>query len=343
MQQAAKFKSIKSELVLSELSVWLLPSRDMKRRAWPILIGLSYIALIAFMGGLRSDHVMMGLLPLLDYYNEKTRQFLKYFFPFMLTGVVYDFMRYFYWQGIEGHIRVSEPYYRDLSWFGVPAMDGGPARHVTPNEFFAIHHWTILDILCGFAYLVYINEYLLAAFYLFFKKRWDLLTTFGWVFFIVNILGFITYFVYPAAPPWYVSQYGLGPALMDVHPSQAAAARFDQFFGTHFFDSLYGRGVDVYGAYPSLHVTYPLLVSWVTFQMKELKWVRPLAVAFFGLMCLSAVYLQHHYIVDVLLGITYATTTLCFVLWYRKRATQSAAANATSVTDESLSSQGSMA
>jgi membrane-associated phospholipid phosphatase len=75
--------------------------------------------------------------------------------------------------------------------------------------------------------------------------------------------------------------------------------------------------VDVYGAYPSLHVTYPLLVSWVTFQVKELKRARPFAIAFFFLMCLSAVYLQHHYIVDVLLGITYATTTLLVVLKLR--------------------------
>jgi membrane-associated phospholipid phosphatase len=300
------------------LAEWLLPSRTLQRRLWPLTVGAAYIALIAVMGGLRSDHVWMGMLALLDFYNEKSRQFLKYFFPFMLTGVVYDFMRYFYWQGIEGHIRVAEPYYRDLSWFGVPAFDGGPARRVTPNEFFAIHHWTILDIFCGFAYLVYITEYLLAAFYLFFRKKWELLTTFGWVFFIVNVLGFITYFIYPAAPPWYVAQYGLGPALMNVHPNQAAAARFDQFFGTHFFDGLYGRGVDVYGAYPSLHVTYPLLVSWVCFQVSELKWVRPFAVAFFFLMCLSAVYLQHHYIVDILLGVSYAITTLCIVLRVRQ-------------------------
>ncbi len=316
--ETAKQKTLTLELVTSELSVWLLPSQTLKRRAWPLLLGLSYIALIAVMGGLRSDHILMGMLALLDSYNEKSRQFLRYFFPFILTGIVYDFMRYFYWQGIEGHIRVAEPYSRDLAWFGVPALDGGAPRRVTPNEFFAIHHWTTLDIFCGFAYLVYINEYLLAAFYLFFKKRWELLATFGWVFFIVNILGFMTYFIYPAAPPWYVSQYGLGPALMNVHPSQAAAARFDQFFGTHYFDGLYGRGVDVYGAYPSLHVTYPLLVSWITFQLKELKWARPFAIAFFLLMCLSAVYLQHHYIVDVLLGITYALTTLGLVLRFRK-------------------------
>lgn len=281
-------------------------------------LGVGYILLIARLGGIRSDHIVVGMLCLLDFYNKKSRQFLKYFFPFILTGAVYDFMRYFYWQGIAGHIYVAEPYYRDLHWFGVPALDGS-AKRVTPNEFFQIHHWMILDLFCGFAYLFYIGEYLLAAFYLFFRKKWSMLSLFGWVFFFINLLGFITYFIYPAAPPWYVSQYGLGPALMNIHPSSAAAHRFDLIFGTHFFDQMYGRGVDVYGAYPSLHVTYPLLVTWATFQLKELSWVRPLAIAFFFLMCLSAVYLQHHYIVDILLGVIYASTTLALALGIQGR------------------------
>ncbi len=287
---------------LTSVAEWLLPSWEMKRRLWPLLIGLTYICLIKVLGGLKSDHVMMGLLPLLDSYNERTRAFLKYFSPFMLTGIVYDSMRYYYWAGVQGHIHVAEPYFRDKAWFGISSL--------TPNEFFAIHTSWILDLLCGFAYLVFVGEYLLAAFYLFFRERYSLLKTFGWCFFTVNVLGFITYFIYPAAPPWYVSQYGLGPARMDVHPTAAAAQRFDLLLGTHFFDQIYGRGIDVYGAYPSLHVSYPLLVAWVTFQVPELRWIRPFAVGFYLLMCLSAVYLQHHYVVDILLGSLYACLTV---------------------------------
>src|SRR5204862_360132 len=81
-------------------------------------------------------------------------------------------------------------------------------------------------------------------------------------FLVVNVLGFATYFIFPVAPPWYVTEYGLGPARLDVHPAAAAASRFDLLLGTHFFDGIYGRGIDVYGAYPSLHVAYPLLVVW---------------------------------------------------------------------------------
>ncbi len=71
--------------------------------------------------------------------------------------------------------------------------------------------------------------------------------------------------------------------------------------------------MDVYGAYPSLHVTYPLIAAWAAFRERDLRWVRGPAIAFFLLVCLSAVYLQHHYVTDVLLGIGYALATLALL------------------------------
>lgn len=278
---------------------WLLPSARMQRRIWPIALGFSYIALIYLLGGLKPDHILIGSLGLLDAYNEKSRSFLKYFFPFILTGAVYDSMRYFYWLGVRDHVHVAEPYFRDKLFFGV---DIGNER-LTLNEFFDRHHWPILDFFCGFAYLFFVSEYLLTAFILFFFGHHKVLKLFGWAFFAVNVLGFITYFIYPAAPPWYVSQYGLGPARLDIHPSAAAAHRFDLLLGTHFFDAMYGRGIDVYGAYPSLHVTYPFLVSWAALKLQK---GRVLAIGFYLLMCFSAIYLQHHYVVDIVLGTTFA-------------------------------------
>lgn len=284
---------------------WLLPSFRMRRRILPPALGLAYIGVIGVLGGLRSDHVLVGLLGMLDLYNEKTRLFLRQFLPFIATGAIYDSMRYFYWPAIEGRVHVAGPWQLERSWFGI----GGR----TPNEWFLAHHWPTLDLACGFAYLVFVGEYLAVAFILFFRRHEGVLRRFAFAFLIVNVLGFITYFVYPVAPPWYVTEYGFGPARMDIHSHAAAASRFDELLGTHFFDQLYGRGVDVYGAYPSLHVAYPLLAVWATLQTQDLRWARAPAVAFFLLMCLSAVYLQHHYVIDVLLGIAYATATLALV------------------------------
>jgi inositol phosphorylceramide synthase catalytic subunit len=292
---------------------WLLPSRAMRRRAGSPALGLAYIAAVGLLGGLRGDHVVVGLLGLLDLYNERSRLFLRRFFPFILTGVLFDSMRYFYWQGIAGRVHVAEPYLFERAWFGVAGR--------TLNELFLDHHWPALDLACGFAYLVYVGEYLGMALLLFWRGQLDGVSTFARSFLLVNVMGYITYFVYAAAPPWYVTQYGLGPARMDVQPAAAAAHRFDAILGTRFFDEMYGRGVDVFGAYPSLHVSYPLIAVILAFRFPELRWARWPALAFFLLMCLSAVYLQHHYVTDVVLGVAYAVVALAAVsAWERRRA-----------------------
>ncbi|BDG08959.1 phosphatase PAP2 family protein [Anaeromyxobacter paludicola] len=291
----------------------------MTRRLWPPAVGLLYIAAVGLLGGLRSDHLVIGLLGFLDVYNEKSRLFLKVFFPFILTGVVFDSMRYFYWQGIAGRVHVAEPYLVERAWFGV----GGR----TLNEVFAERHWALADLACGFAYLAYVGEYLALAFFLFFRGRLARAGTFARAFLLVNVMGYVTYFVYPAAPPWYVSEYGLGPARMDVHPTAAAAHRFDALLGTHFFDSMYSRGVDVFGALPSLHVAYPLIAVLLAFRLAELRWARIPTVLFFALMCFSAVYLQHHYVIDAVLGAVYAVLALAAVTaWERRRAAPAPAA-----------------
>jgi len=221
-------------------------------------------------------------------------------------------MRYYYWPGIEGRVHVAEPYELDRAWFGV---DGG-----TLNEYFMAHHWAIADLATGFAYLTFVAEYIGIAMLLFLRGCIARAATFARCFFAVNMLGFITYFVYPAAPPWYVAANGFGPARTDIVPSAAAAKRFDDLLGTHFFDGMYGRGVDVFGAIPSLHCAYPLIALVLLLGTRELRAMRWPAAAFWALMCFGAVYLQHHYVIDCLLGALYALVALAIVSVSERRA-----------------------
>ena len=283
---------------------WLLPSRRMKRRILPPAIGLVYIGVIALLGGLRADHVFVGLLGMLDLYNEKTRSFLRGFFPFMATGAIFDSMRYFYWEGIAGRVHIAGPYFSRSA--------GSASARRTWNEWFALHHWPALDLACGFAYLVYVAEYVAFAMWFFFRGQERQLARGGGVVPHRQRPGLCDLLrSFRSRRPEYVSQYGLGPARLDIHPEAAAALRFDALFGTHFFNEMYGRGVDVYGAYPSLHAAYPFIVLVVALaESADLRWARIPAAAFFALMCLSAVYLQHHYLTDAVLGVAYAAVTL---------------------------------
>jgi membrane-associated phospholipid phosphatase len=81
-------------------------------------------------------------------------------------------------------------------------------------------------------------------------------------------------------------------------------ARVDAAIGFGYFRAFYGRSKDVFGAMPSLHVTYPLLIvleGWRNFRAPG----RVASVLFFASMVFAAVYLDHHWVLDVLAGIAY--------------------------------------
>jgi membrane-associated phospholipid phosphatase len=296
---------------------WLLPSRAMPRRLWPPALGLIYLAGICALGDLRPRNVLIGLLGLLDAYNCNTRRFLRVFWPFIATGAVYDSLRFYLGPVTAGRIHVAGPYLLDRAWFGISAH--------TLNEVFASHHWLIADLVAGLAYLIYVAEYLALTVVVFFTGHVARALSFARGFLIVNALGFITYLVYPAAPPWYVAAHGLGPALIDSAPSPAAATRFDAALGTHLFDDMYSKSVEVFGAIPSLHAAYPALAVILVFRTAELRWARWPAVGYAAVMCFSAVYLQHHYVIDVVLGLGYAVITAAAVLAWERRGAVAAA------------------
>jgi membrane-associated phospholipid phosphatase len=310
--------------VAAELSrTWLLPSRTMRRRLWPPAVGLLYIALIGVLGGLHGGHVLIGMLGFLDAYNEKTRLFLRTFLPFIVTGAIYDSLRYSLSWATDGRVHVAGPYLLDRAWFGI----GGH----TLNEVFEVHHWAIADLVAGFAYLIYVAEFLALAMWLFFTGHVTRALTFARCFFAVNVLGFITYFVYPAAPPWYVAGHGLGPAQMNIAASSAAALRFDALLGTHVFEAAYSQSVEVFGAIPSLHVAYPLMAVVLAFRTPQLRWARAAAAIYAPIMCFSAVYLQHHYVIDVVIGLLYGAIVVAAMLAWERHSATRAVASATPV------------
>jgi membrane-associated phospholipid phosphatase len=128
------------------------------------------------------------------------------------------------------------------------------------------------------------------------------------------MIGMTCELLFPTAPPWYVAQYGLGPAHMDAVASAAGTARFDAIFGIHYFASFYARSKDVFGAMPSLHVAYPTVVMLAVWNVRP-RWVRVFAASFVALMAFAAVYLNHHYVLDVLAGLLTAVVAYGIILW----------------------------
>jgi inositol phosphorylceramide synthase catalytic subunit len=69
--------------------------------------------------------------------------------------------------------------------------------------------------------------------------------------------------------------------------------------GLPLMQGFYGKSADVFGAIPSLHVVYPMLALIYGFRLPRF---RVVAIAYFFLFCFSAVYLDHHYLVDLFVG-----------------------------------------
>ena len=84
------------------------------------------------------------------------------------------------------------------------------------------HTHPILDLFCGLSYLVYLVSVFLVGLIFWFKDR-ARMSRLAFAFLIVNLMGIATWISFPAAPPWYVDQYGLGPAVMDAIPENIGA------------------------------------------------------------------------------------------------------------------------
>jgi inositol phosphorylceramide synthase catalytic subunit len=264
-----------------------------------MLYGASLIWLQAF----RSDHAAIFCLLFLLNYHPRARPLFKLLFPIALFAIVYDMLRFITpYAHARIPVHVSEPYWLELSLFGMPLN----LRQVIPCEFFEHHRFLIVDLLAAFAYCFFIFESVIFSVFIAFRDP-TLLRRFTWAFFVASVLAFITYYVYPAAPPWYVLRHGLGPAIPGTLGDAAYLAHIDDILGIRYFHAFYARSSNVFAAIPSMHVAYPMLV-WLhgRERYRRFGWVF---ASFWLLVCFSAVYLGHHYIIDVLLGCAYALLT----------------------------------
>ena len=241
--------------------------------------------------------LFLVLAPALAWSGARSRKLFWGLYPIAILGLVYDAMRFVKSVGVTPErLHICDLRALDARWFGF--ADGS-----TVHDWLQAHPSPILDVICAVPYGTFIEVAIGFAIYLY-VKDYEAMKRFGWTFLLVNLCGFVTYHVYPAAPPWYFHAHGCGVDLA-AHASEGPnLARVDQWMHFGYFHGFYGRSSDVFGAVPSLHVAYPLLVlvfGWPMFRVVG----RTLAALFFASMCFAAVYLDHHWVIDVLMGISY--------------------------------------
>lgn len=274
-----------------------------KEALWVSLASLFYLVFsIAFIGYKTDQLVLVALFNGLYYLSIPTRKFILAFSIFIVFWIIFDSMKVVPNYKINT-IHVKELYQAEKFLFGIQEGE----EIITPNEYAESHATTFFDIMAGLFYINWVPVPLIFAFYLFRKNKLRFLN-FSLAFLFVNIIGFIVYYMYPAAPPWYVKQYGFD-VYFSTPGNTAGLGRFDEYFGIKLFHGLYSKSSNVFAAMPSLHSAYPVVVLYF-----GLKYRMGIITVFFALFMMgiwfSAVYSGHHYVLDVIAGASCALVGL---------------------------------
>jgi hypothetical protein len=119
---------------------------------------------------------------------------------------------------------------------------------------------------------------------------------------LISYAAWVTYYIFPAMPPWMAAQQGFLPPV--AHILDQTLAHFAHPIN---LATVYQYvGANLVAAVPSLHAAYPMMTA-LFFYKKFPKWglvffVYPL------LMCLTILYLGEHYFFDIVVAAIYVWT-----------------------------------
>jgi membrane-associated phospholipid phosphatase len=265
--------------------------------AWASLAIVPLIALgFQLAIGLRLEHVgICSLVLVLAWAGPRARRFSALAAPMALSGLAYDLLR------LVRHWRADTIHVADL-WHAEAAIFPGPGEGSLADAIALATH-PVLDGITGVVYITYLPVAVGVAGWLYLRSKRQM-AVLSWSFALISLLGWAIWLAWPAAPPWYVDVHGLGPARLDAAASAAGGLRFDRLVGADVFGSFYGRSWNVFGAMPSLHVGYAVVVAAAAWPLGG--WLRRGTVAYAVIMSFGAVYLRHHYLLDVVAGLALA-------------------------------------
>ena len=213
---------------------------------------------------------------------KRAHRFIKDWFPFIALFLAYDTMRGIA-DNITGIVHVTELINAELYLFGTIPTKALQQSYRTP----------ILDWTGAIFYSLHFIVPFVFGFILWNRspKNYRKYTV---ALLITSYSALITFLAYPSAPPW----FGIN--------AERILFQMDGVMGVPLYATIYAFiEPNPFAAIPSLHASYPWVVSLYAIKIKRIKalpiLIFPLGVWF------SAVYLGEHYIIDLLAGVAYST------------------------------------
>jgi hypothetical protein len=148
------------------------------------------------------------------------------------------------------------------------------------------------------------------------KQYWRVVNT----YLVTAFLAFLTFLMFPAAPPWLASENHY------IEPIVRVSSDVWQAFGLGDFPSFYSRiSPNPVAAVPSLHAAWATLLVIFVYKLYGRRWAV-LAAVYPLLIYVGTVYQGEHYAFDEILGVVYAIAgykvTPYIMRWASSRAIQ---------------------
>lgn len=226
--------------------------------------------------------------------------FLRDWSPFILLVLAYEALRGFA-DDLGARVHVQFPIHADRTLF----FGHLPTNYLQAHLWDPHHlHW--YDYISAYLHTAHFVVPLAFAFSLWLRNR-HLYWKFVASYLLLTYAGFVTYMLFPMAPPWWASNAGAIPhvdTILNTVLSQHTVSH-PIALAYRFFDS------NPVAAMPSLHAAFPVL-TWLVVWKLVPRWgwlavAYPLAVAF------AVVYMGEHYVVDVLAGWLYGASAFAAV------------------------------
>ena len=228
----------------------------------------------------------------------RLKSFLRDWLPFVALLLAYEMLRGFADNPFDVHVASLVAWER-------AAFAGHLPTEVLQDRFYQAGQVRWYDIGATIMYFLHFPLPLVAAFFLWLKDKSQ------YYRFIVALLalsfaGFVTFLLFPAAPPWYAANEGL---ISVTKITDLAVDHLEWNWNlSYYYSHLNPNQV---AAIPSLHAAYPALVLLALrrYNRKLVWWFLPYPL----LVWLSIVYLGEHYAIDVIAGVIYAVAAYVLV------------------------------
>jgi PAP2 superfamily protein len=118
---------------------------------------------------------------------------------------------------------------------------------------------------------------------------------------LINVLGFLVFWIYPTAPPRMLVGMGFDDVVASTHA-----------FGSWHSGAL-ASAANQLAAMPSLHIAWATWCTLVLWRLTTRRWVRVLAIVYPCLTCFAVLATGNHFLADVVGGVATMAAAVMFV------------------------------